>query len=90
MPALLVAAPPPIREPRGPIAPKFLGALAKCVGLAVEYQRVAVEEGASFFDVASVVQSSFVDGVHLDADQHSLLGRALAGVVRPLLQEKSG
>ncbi len=88
-PAVLVAAPPPIREPKGSIAPKFLGAPAKCAGLAVEYQRVAALEGASFFDVASVAQSSVVDGVHLDADQHSLLGRALVGVVRPLLQEKS-
>lgn len=89
VPVLLVAAPPPIREPKGPIAPKFLGAPGKCAGLAVEYQLVAAEEGASFFDVASVVQSSIVDGVHLDADQHSLLGRALASVVKPLLQEKS-
>lgn len=87
-PALLVSASPPIREPRGPIASKFLGAPAKCAGLAVEYQRVAVEEGASFFDVASVVQSSVVDRVHLDADRHSIFGRALADVVRPLLQEK--
>jgi lysophospholipase L1-like esterase len=84
-PAILVVAPPPIQEPQGPIAPKFLGAPAKCVGLAVELGRVADQEVCHFFDAGTVIGSSVVDGVHLDADQHAVLGRALADIVRPLL-----
>ncbi len=82
---LLIVAPPPIRTPRGPIAPKFLGADAKCAGLAAAYERVAAEEACRFFDAATVTTSSTVDGVHLDAEQHVALGEALAKVVAPLV-----
>ena len=84
-PDMLVVAPPPIGEPKGPIAPKFLGAPAKIAGLAAEYARVADEEACHFFDTGTVTGSSVVDGVHLDADQHAILGRSLAKVVGTLL-----
>jgi hypothetical protein len=32
-----------------------------------------------------VTSSSRVDGIHLDADQHLVLGSALAGIVAPML-----
>jgi lysophospholipase L1-like esterase len=38
-----------------------------------------------FFDAASVTSSSRVDGIHLDADQHLALGRALVDVAAPIL-----
>jgi lysophospholipase L1-like esterase len=84
-PAVLVVVPPPIVEPRGPIAAKFAGAAAKCGGLAAEYRRVAAEVGCHLFDAAEVTGASVVDGVHLDADQHAALGRRLAVVVGQLL-----
>lgn len=86
IPNLLVVAPPPLQEPKGSIAPKFLGAPAKSVGLAAEFARVAEDEACHFFDAGTVTGSSVVDGVHLDADQHALLGRTLADIVRPLLR----
>lgn len=85
VPKVLVVAPPPIQEPKGPIALKFAGAPAKCVGLAEEFRRVAVEVDCDFFDAGSVTGSSAMDGIHLDADQHAVLGRSLAQVVGPLL-----
>ena len=84
-PEILVVAPPPIREPKGPIAPKFLGAEGKSTGLAAAYQAVARERGCDFFDAGQVTPSSTVDGVHLDEAQHALLGRALADRVAALL-----
>jgi lysophospholipase L1-like esterase len=81
VPAVLVVVPPPIVEPRGPIADKFAGAAAKCVGLAAEYRRMAAEVGCQLFDAAEVTGASVVDGIHLDADQHAALGRRLAVVV---------
>jgi lysophospholipase L1-like esterase len=77
VPPVLIVAPPPILRPKGPISPKFAGGDVRCVGMADAYREVATDERCSFFDAASVVTSSVVDGVHLDADQHATLGRAL-------------
>lgn len=85
VPPVLVVAPPPFDDPRGPLAPKFAGAEAKSAGLAAAFETVAAELGCAFFDAGSVTPASRIDGIHLDADQHATLGRALAEVVRPLL-----
>ena len=85
-PEVLVVAPPPIRTARGAVAAKFLGAEERCVGLASAFQQVAKEEGCHFFDAGGVIASSDVDGIHLDVDQHAVLGRALAQVIRSLLK----
>ena len=83
-PPILLVAPPPIQTPQGPMAPKFAGAEAKCRGLAPEYQMVANELDCWFFDASSVTTSSAVDGIHLDKDQHLVLGRALADRIREM------
>jgi lysophospholipase L1-like esterase len=84
VPEVLVVVPPAIENPRGPIAAKFQGAEVKSVGLAAAYREVTEELGCHVFDAGSVTSSSRVDGVHLDADQHRVLGEALVGVVVPL------
>jgi lysophospholipase L1-like esterase len=86
VPPVLVVAPPPIGDPKGPMAPKFAGGGAKSSGLAEEYRKVSAELGCHFFDAGAVTSSSRVDGVHLDADQHQKLGEALAETVRALLR----
>lgn len=85
IPRVVVIAPPPIRTPRGPIAQKFQNADKKSVGLAEAYEQVAKELDCCFFDAGKVIASSIVDGVHLDREQHAVLGRALAKVVGELL-----
>ena len=57
----------------------------RCRGMAEAYRKVASDEGCSFFDAGSVTGSSVVDGVHLDADQHERLGKALVPEVARLL-----
>ena len=84
VPPVLVAAPPPIRTPKGPIAGKFVGGDEKCAGLAEAYREVADSLDCPFFDAATVTTSSQVDGVHLDADQHATLGEAMAKAAGPL------
>jgi ubiquinone/menaquinone biosynthesis C-methylase UbiE/lysophospholipase L1-like esterase len=88
-PEVLVVAPPPVRQPRGPIAPKFLGAEPRSFGLAAAYAAIARERGCEFFDAGQVAPTSTVDGVHLDADQHQALGFSLAAVVAKLLESSS-
>jgi lysophospholipase L1-like esterase len=89
VPPILVIAPPPIRMPKGPIAPKFEGGERKCVGLAAAYEKVCEELGCHFFDSNTVITSSNVDGVHLDAEQHLALGKALSQIIVTLLPNPS-
>jgi lysophospholipase L1-like esterase len=78
---LLIVAPPPIRSPKGPLAPKFAGGDAKCAGLADAYRETAGALGCDFFDAGGVTPASAVDGIHLDADQHVRLGEAICETV---------
>lgn len=85
VPPVLILAPPLLENPRGSIADKFRDGDRKCAGLGAAFAAVAAREGCAFFDAATVTRSSRIDGVHLDADQHGLLGRALAEPVSALL-----
>jgi len=85
VPPILIAVPPLIQAPKGPIKAKFLGREAKCVGLADAYQAVALANDCEFVDCNSITSSSRVDGVHLDADQHLALGQKMAEFVRSVL-----
>jgi lysophospholipase L1-like esterase len=86
-PQVLLVAPPPVRTPKGPIAPKFEGAGIKGKDLAVEFAAIAAELGCPFLDAGKVVTTSAVDGVHLDADQHLVLAHVLAQEVASLLDK---
>ena len=88
VPPILVIAPPLIRTPKGPIASKFKGAEKRCAGLADAYKQMAADLQCDFFDAEGVTSSSVVDGVHLDADQHAKLGKALAESVRAIFLTK--
>lgn len=85
IPPVLVVAPPPLQVAKGSMAAKFAGAAEKSVGLAQAYQAVCATLDCAFFDAGRVVQSSTIDGVHLDAAEHRVLGQALAMQVYPLL-----
>jgi lysophospholipase L1-like esterase len=78
VPAIMIVAPPEIVAPQGVIAPKFQGAPSRSAGLARELEKVAGEQTTLFFDTAGVTDASRIDGIHLDADQHQLLGQAIA------------
>lgn len=84
-PPILLIAPPAIRNPRGPLAPKFMGGDDKCVGLPEAYSETAKALGCSFFDAGTVTSSSNMDGIHLDLEQHLALGEAIAPVVSSLI-----
>lgn len=78
VPAIMIVAPPKIVEPKGDIANKFQGAKTRSAGLSAELDKVAREQSTLFFDTASITEASTVDGIHLDEEQHYLLGEALA------------
>ena len=86
-PKLLVVAPPLIEAVKGAMTNKFSGVELRCQGLPKFLQEVAEQNQCYFFDSNSVVTASKVDGVHLDAAEHSVLGKQLAQYVREILKE---
>ncbi|MES9950844.1 MAG: SGNH/GDSL hydrolase family protein [Candidatus Thiodiazotropha sp.] len=78
---ILIVAPPSITQPKGPIAEKFRDAEKRFRGLGDELAKVAAESSTHFFNAGKVIQSSKVDGIHLDEPDHRILGKALAEFV---------
>lgn len=88
MPAVAIIAPPLPRTAKGEMAQKFLGAESKSVGLPDAYRQTAQELDCHFFDASAIVTTSEVDGVHLDADRHAVLGKAIARTVCAWLPDR--
>lgn len=86
VPPILLICPPRVRSPKGAIAPKFRGAEERSAGLREAYEQATSALGCTLFDAENVTTTSTQDGVHLDADQHLRLGKALAEVVTPMLR----
>lgn len=89
IPPILVVAPPAITKPKGSMAAKFQGAASKSAGLAAAIESVCMQYGCAFLDAGQLVTTSRIDGIHLDADQHRVLGLAMADTVNNLLQTAS-
>ena len=85
IPPLLIVVPPAIRVPDGPVMPKFIGSEDRFVGLADAYSDIARARGCLVFDAGTVTTTSRRDGIHLDADQHIVLGKAIADIVQVAL-----
>jgi len=85
VPPILIVTPPQAGEAKANMAPKFEAAREKSAGLGEAYRQVAGEMGCAFLDAGLLVSTSKVDGIHLDADQHLVLGRAIARVVAGLI-----
>jgi lysophospholipase L1-like esterase len=81
IPGILIVSPPTIVEPKGDIAVKFKGAGERYIGLPEALKQLAFELNVSYFDANWVTESSQVDGIHLDAPQHEILGAAIAKAV---------
>lgn len=82
-PKLLIVAPMPIEEVSF-LGEIFTGGAAKSHGLAEKYEAVARHFSAAFLDAGTVIKVSPVDGIHFDAEQHRLLGEAVADKLRAL------
>lgn len=82
-PPVLVVSPPHVGPlPAGYFVEMFAGAEEKSQGFVRHYRLIAAQYGCSFLDAAEVVHASPLDGIHLDADNHRLLGERIAGAVK--------
>lgn len=80
---MLVICPAPVKE-RGDLAEIFRGAPARCIGLPAQMERFARENGAAFLDAGLHIEVDELDGVHLSAASHKVLGRVVADKVREI------
>ena len=76
-PTVLLVSPVPITE-TGWLAGMFRGGRAKSLELASYLRGVAGKNGLAFVDAAALAGVDPVDGIHLSAEAHKSIGRALA------------
>jgi len=82
-PKVILVAPPPLGSvSNGIFKDMFVGNEEKSKQLGPQYRIVANTLGVDYLDAGTIVKSSGMDGVHLDADQHKLLGKAMAETVK--------
>ncbi len=83
-PEVLLIAPPPAVELTG-FAEMFEDAVEKSGGFARHYRRISNEKGCHYLDAGDHVESSPLDGIHLEVDMHARLGKAVAAKVREIM-----
>ncbi|CAN5566430.1 SGNH/GDSL hydrolase family protein [soil metagenome] len=83
-PRVLLIAPPPVIEVAG-FDGMLAGAAQKSQEFAGRYRFFAGRYGLHFMDAGAVVKSSPTDGVHLEAEEHAKLGKAVASRILEIL-----
>lgn len=82
VPNILVVCPPRITQPKGTVAYKFEGAETRYGSYPGELSKLCDLLDVAFFDSNNVINSSSVDGIHLDENEHRILGEALADYIQ--------
>jgi lysophospholipase L1-like esterase len=83
-PNIILVAPPPLAKLTA-FAEMFEGATEKSRHLAARYREVAERQGVGFVGAGEFIACSPLDGIHFEADQHAILGQAMAEAVRMML-----
>ena len=83
-PATLMVAPAPVAK-LSYFREMFAGSQEISRNLAARYRQFAAEIGSPFLDAGSVIVSSDLDGIHLEASQHRKLAEAVAAKAREIL-----
>ena len=85
-PKVLLLCPPPLGPVEdGVFATMFGGNVEKSKQMAPFFEGVAKGRGVAYFDAGTIIHSSAEDGLHLQADQHKILGEKVAELVKDIL-----
>ncbi len=84
-PGVLLISPPPIIE-TGILAAMFEGGEAKSHRLAAAYRKVACDRGIAFLDAGEHIRSAPEEGIHLEAESHTRLGRVIADAILAVIR----
>ncbi len=83
-PQVLLISPPRITEICDDYAEMFDGAIEKSAGLIRHFERNAKELGVALLDAGDVVTCDPLDGIHLTAQEHAKMGRAMAAKIHEI------
>ncbi|MEW5976999.1 MAG: SGNH/GDSL hydrolase family protein [Acidobacteriota bacterium] len=83
-PRVLLISPAPLAK-LTELAEMFEGAEEKSFKLGRHYREIATQLGCPFLDAGEIVKSSDRDGIHLEAEAHEKLGKAIASRVTEIL-----
>lgn len=83
-PKVLLIAPPPVAT-LSTLDLMFQGSEEKSRLLGRYFRAFTELAGIPFLDAGQIIRSSEIDGIHFEADQHALLGKAVANALRQLL-----
>ncbi len=87
-PKVLLICPPPLGPvENGIFAEMFGGNVEKSKKLPTYFEGVAKTYGTYYLDAGQYVHSSEEDGLHLQADQHAILGKVVADKVKEIFAE---
>ncbi len=86
-PKVLIVSPPKLCKTTDEFYTGFFeGTIEQSFRLSDYYLQIAQEKQCSYFDAATVAVTSPLDGVHLDEENTINIGKALAPVVKQILQ----
>jgi lysophospholipase L1-like esterase len=86
-PNVLIVSPPALCKTKDAAFDAMFGeGIAESKKLAVLYKGLATDVDCAFFDAGMVAKTTPLDGVHLDAKNTRVIGKALAPVVRGLMK----
>lgn len=80
-PQILVLAPPPVARLTF-FAEIFDGAVEKSKKLGSHYKGIAEKNKCLFLDTSEIIETSNVDGIHFDSQEHCKLGKVVAQIIR--------
>ncbi|MGJ8653862.1 MAG: SGNH/GDSL hydrolase family protein [Opitutaceae bacterium] len=82
-PNILIICPPPFADmSQLDFREILIGGEEKSHQLATHYRAICDEQKVPMLNAGDVIQSSPTDGIHLDATEHTKLGKAVAEIVR--------
>ncbi|MDR1967066.1 MAG: SGNH/GDSL hydrolase family protein [Synergistaceae bacterium] len=85
-PKILLVCPPPLGAMAKTVFKEMFGGNEEKSRRLPEFFKAAAEaNGVAYFDAGTVAKSSEKDGLHLEADQHALLGKAIAKEVKKII-----
>ncbi len=85
-PLVLLISPPPLKEIVSEVwAETFDGGKEKTEKFGRYYRQVAKEMGCLYLNGAEIIETSSIDGLHIDAESHARLAEAVARVARESL-----
>ncbi len=86
IPKVLLMSPPIFKQPKGYMQVSFSDDISESKQLAYYYELTANTFGTEFLDTAQHVETSEVDGIHLDKEANKVLAKAITNKVREIFE----